>query len=49
VYAAGDVTSLHSHQVLTAAHEGAAAATSLVYALYQEDLEAADAGASVTF
>jgi thioredoxin reductase (NADPH) len=34
VYAAGDVTSLFSHQVLTAAHEGATAAASLVYALY---------------
>jgi thioredoxin reductase (NADPH) len=49
VYAAGDVTSLHAHQVLTAAHEGAAAATSLVYALYQQDLEAVDVRASVTF
>jgi thioredoxin reductase (NADPH) len=48
VYAAGDVTSLHSHQVLTAAHEGATAATSLVYALYQADLEAVDARAMVT-
>jgi thioredoxin reductase (NADPH) len=40
VYAAGDVTSLFSHQVLTAAHEGATAAASLVYALYQQDKEA---------
>ena len=48
VYAAGDVTSLHAHQVLTAAHEGATAATSLVYALYQQDLEAVDAKALVT-
>ncbi|HEV2528389.1 MAG TPA: NAD(P)/FAD-dependent oxidoreductase [Thermomicrobiales bacterium] len=39
VYAAGDVTSLHSHQVQTAAHEGATAAASLVYALYQQDKE----------
>ena len=39
VYAAGDVTSLFSHQVLTAAHEGATAAASLVYALYQQDKE----------
>jgi thioredoxin reductase (NADPH) len=48
VYAAGDVTSLHSHQVLTAAHEGATAATSLVYALYEQDLRAVDAKALVT-
>lgn len=40
VYAAGDVTCLFSHQVLTAAHEGATAAASLVYALYQKDKEA---------
>jgi thioredoxin reductase (NADPH) len=40
VYAAGDVTSLFAHQVLTAAHEGATAAASLVYALYQKDKEA---------
>jgi thioredoxin reductase (NADPH) len=40
VYAAGDVTSLFSHQVLTAAHEGATAAASLVYALYRQDKEA---------
>ncbi len=40
IYAAGDVTSLHSHQVLTAAHEGATAAASLVYALYQQDEDA---------
>lgn len=49
VYAAGDVTSLHAHQVLTAAHEGATAASSLVYALYQEDLGAVDARDMVTF
>jgi thioredoxin reductase (NADPH) len=48
VYAAGDVTSLHSHQVLTAAHEGATAATSLVYALYQQDLKTSHAEAMVT-
>lgn len=40
VYAAGDVTSLFSHQVLTAAHEGATAAASLVHALYQQDEDA---------
>jgi thioredoxin reductase (NADPH) len=48
VYAAGDVTRLNAHQVLTAAHEGATAATSLVYALYREDLKAVDAEAMVT-
>ena len=40
VYAAGDVTRLFSHQVLTAAHEGATAAIALTYALYQQDNEA---------
>lgn len=40
VYAAGDVTRLFSHQVLTAAHEGATAAIALTYALYQQDTEA---------
>ena len=44
VYAAGDVTSLFSHQVLTAAHEGATAAASLVYTLYQQDKEVLHAG-----
>ncbi len=37
VYASGDVTCLFSHQVLTAAHEGATAAAALVYDLYQAD------------
>lgn len=37
VYAAGDVTSLFSHQVLTAAHEGSTAAAALAYDLYQAD------------
>jgi thioredoxin reductase (NADPH) len=40
VYAAGDVTRLNAHQVLTAAHEGATAACSLIYALYEQDQEA---------
>jgi thioredoxin reductase (NADPH) len=34
VYAAGDVTRLHSHQVSTAVHEGATAAAAANYALY---------------
>lgn len=37
VYAAGDVTRLFSNLVLTAAHEGATAATSLSYDLSQRD------------
>jgi thioredoxin reductase (NADPH) len=37
VYAAGDVTRLFSHQVVTAAHEGATAASALTHALYQQD------------
>lgn len=44
VYAAGDVTRLFSHQVLTAAHEGATAASALNYALYKQDQEAFHAG-----
>lgn len=39
VYAAGDVTRLFSHLVLTAAHEGATAATALSYDLYQRERE----------
>jgi thioredoxin reductase (NADPH) len=39
VYAAGDVTRLFSHLVLTAAHEGATAATTLSYDLYQREQE----------
>jgi thioredoxin reductase (NADPH) len=39
VYAAGDVTRLFSHQVVTASHEGATAASALNYALYQQDQE----------
>ncbi len=44
VYAAGDVTRLFSHQVLTAAHEGATAASALHYAMYLQDKEAFRAG-----
>jgi thioredoxin reductase (NADPH) len=35
VYAAGDVTKLFSHQIITAAHEGATAAESANYDLYE--------------
>lgn len=38
IYAAGDVTRLFSHQVLTAAHEGATAATTLAYDLFDQEL-----------
>lgn len=41
VYAAGDVTRLFSHQIATAVHEGATAATALNYALYRQDEEQA--------
>ena len=37
VYAAGDVTRLHSHQVVTAAHEGATAAVSANFDLLPPD------------
>jgi thioredoxin reductase (NADPH) len=37
VYAAGDVTRLFSHQVVTAAHEGATAASGLDYYLFEQD------------
>jgi thioredoxin reductase (NADPH) len=40
VFAAGDVTRLFSHQVVTAAHEGAAAASAAVYELYKKDEDA---------
>lgn len=40
VYAAGDVTALHSHQVTTAVHEGAQAASAANYFLYPPDLRA---------
>lgn len=34
LYAAGDATAAHSHQVMTAAHQGATAATAINYDLY---------------
>lgn len=40
VFAAGDVTRLFSHQVVTAAHEGAAAASAIIYELYEKDEDA---------
>jgi thioredoxin reductase (NADPH) len=40
VYAAGDVTRLHAHQVATAVHEGATAAFAANYDLYPPDLKA---------
>lgn len=40
VYAAGDVTRIHSHQITTAVHEGATAASSANYYLYPPDLKA---------
>lgn len=40
VYAAGDVTSLHSHQVTAAVHEGAQAASAANYFLYPPELKA---------
>lgn len=39
VYAAGDVTRLHAHQVSTAIHEGGQAACSANYDLYPPDLK----------
>ena len=39
VYAAGDVTRMFSHQVITAAHEGSMAAQSVNYDLYDPDLK----------
>jgi thioredoxin reductase (NADPH) len=38
VYAAGDVTRLHSHQVSTAVHEGGQAASAANYFLYPPEL-----------
>ena len=35
VYAAGDATSLHDHQLITAAHEGSQAACGANYYLYR--------------
>jgi thioredoxin reductase (NADPH) len=40
VFAAGDVTSLHSHQVATAVHEGNQAAAAANHSLYPEELRA---------
>ena len=40
VYAAGDVTRIHSHQVTTAVHEGAQAASAANYYLYPPELRA---------
>ncbi|MFI8510713.1 NAD(P)/FAD-dependent oxidoreductase [Streptomyces sp. NPDC085460] len=40
VYAAGDLTALHSHQVTAAVHEGAQAASAVNYFLYPPELKA---------
>lgn len=40
VYAAGDITQLHSHQVSAAVHEGAQAASAANYFLYPPELKA---------
>jgi thioredoxin reductase (NADPH) len=40
VYAAGDITQLHSHQVSAAVHEGAQAASAANYYLYPPELKA---------
>jgi thioredoxin reductase (NADPH) len=37
IYAAGDLTGLFAHQVLSAAHQGASAAMAVEYALFQRD------------
>jgi thioredoxin reductase len=39
VYAAGDVTRLHSHQLTTAVHEGGQAASAANYFLYPAELK----------
>lgn len=39
VYAAGDVTRLHSHQITTAVHEGGTAASAANYYLYPPELK----------
>jgi thioredoxin reductase (NADPH) len=39
VYAAGDVTRLHGHQVTTAVHEGATAASAANFYLYPPELQ----------
>lgn len=45
VYAAGDVTRLHSHQVTTAVHEGGTAASAANYYLYPPHMKDAPSGA----
>lgn len=40
VYAAGDITQLHSHQISAAVHEGAQAASAANYYLYPPELKA---------
>ena len=40
VYAAGDVTRIHGHQITTAVHEGATAASAANYYLYPPELKA---------
>ena len=40
VYAAGDVTRMHGHQVTTAVHEGATAASAANYYMYPPELKA---------
>jgi thioredoxin reductase (NADPH) len=40
VYAAGDIAAVHSHQVATAVHEGAQAASAANYYLYPAELKA---------
>jgi thioredoxin reductase (NADPH) len=39
VFAAGDITQLHSHQVSAAVHEGAQAASAANYFLYPPELK----------
>ena len=39
VFAAGDVTRLHSHQITTAVHEGGTAASATNYFLYPPELK----------
>jgi thioredoxin reductase (NADPH) len=46
VYAAGDVTRLFAHQIATAVHEGATAASSLRYDLWEAERRAAEQVAS---
>ena len=39
VFAAGDVSRLFSHQLITAAHEGSTAAMAIAHDLFEEDLQ----------